>query len=277
MVQACPAGDFAAVSYADYGDYLLLGEDREIRKRVRSVGRAMRSRLELISRRYDSPTVLDFGSGAGYLCKAAEEFGLHVAGVELSEKLTEFSTTRVGFGNVYRRVEDAGQHFDAIFMTDVIEHLQPAASRHIMTGLLDHLKPGGLLIGNTPNFNSANIRLCGDRDPVIAPPYHQCYFTPQSLDAYLVSLGLKRLRLYSKGLSPDSFLRRRKFEPSFMDRGLSNIRPAMLPLAVMLKLAFKVAGTLLGPWGLGYQLFFVYEKRRYVVPAELIQARRASE
>ena len=163
-------GNLPARSYADYGDYLILSDDREIQRRVRSTGRAMRSLFELVSRRYDSPTVLDFGSGAGYLCKAAEEFGLNAVGVELSDKLTKFSTNRVGFGKVYKQVADAGLEFDAIFMTEVIEHLEPAASREVMTGLLDHLNPGGLLIGSTPNFGSANILLCGDRDPVIRRP-----------------------------------------------------------------------------------------------------------
>jgi 2-polyprenyl-3-methyl-5-hydroxy-6-metoxy-1,4-benzoquinol methylase len=260
MVQASLAGESADFSYSDYGDYLLLSDDHEIQKRVHSTGQAMRSLFELISKRYNSPTVLDFGSGAGYLCRSAEDFGLNTFGVEVSEKLTEFSTNRVGFSKVYREVAHVGLRFDAIFMADVIEHLKPATSRGIMTGLLDHLNPGGLLIGNTPNIRSANILVCGDKDPVIAPPSHQCYFTRKTLDAYLCSFRLKRLRLYSKGLSSDSFFRKSKFEPSFLERSLRSTGLHLLPLVVFLKLTFRVGGILVRPWGLGYQLFFVYEK-----------------
>ena len=50
MVQASPAGESADSSYADYGDYLLLNDDREIRRRVQSTGLAMRSLFELAER-----------------------------------------------------------------------------------------------------------------------------------------------------------------------------------------------------------------------------------
>jgi hypothetical protein len=44
------------------------------------------------------------------------------------------------------------------------------------------LLPGGWLIGNTPNINSLNIKLSGNKDPVIWPPNHLSYFSSQSLD-----------------------------------------------------------------------------------------------
>lgn len=260
MVQASPAGESPEFSYSEYGDYLLTDDAREIEGRVRSTGHTMRPLFKLVTERSTSPVVLDFGSGAGYLCKAAEEFGLKTFGVELSRKLAEFSMDKVGFRRVYKQVTDIGLRFDAIFMADVIEHFRPDMSRVVMTTLLAHLKPGGLLIGNTPNFGSANVRLCGYRDPVIAPPSHQCYFTLKTLDAYLSSFRLKRLRLYSRGLSSDSFFRKSKFEPSFVERRLSDTSLYLLPLVVFLRYAFRVGGALVQPWGLGYQLFFVYEK-----------------
>jgi len=260
MVQASPLEGSADYSYSEYGDYLLTSDDHEIGKRVRLAGRVMRSHFERIALRYNSATILDFGSGAGYFCKAAEDFGLKTFGVELSAKLTDFSKNRVRFSKVYREVSDIGLRFHAIFMSDVIEHLKPSVSGVIMSRLLDHLNPGGLLIGNTPNFSSANIRVCGYRDPVIAPPSHQCYFTLKSLDAYLSTFGLKRLRLYSKGLSSDSFFRKSKFEPSFLEKRLRDTSFPLLPLVVFLRYAFRVGGILVQPWGLGYQLFFVYEK-----------------
>ena len=211
MVQALPVSAVSSFDYSSYGDYLLLN-DREIKKRIRWVTRQMAPVFRVVKKRFKDPVIVDFGSGAGYFCKAAQDYGFKAIGVELSGKLTEFSKTRVGFGNVVQRIEDLNCQCDAIFMSDVIEHLHPGQSRQAMTEIVNHLNPGGLLVGNTPNFKSANIRLCKDKDPVIAPPSHVCYFSMKSLDKYLVSLGLTKVTLYSRGLSLNSFFSNSKFE-----------------------------------------------------------------
>ena len=260
MVQAFAWEDVSSFDYADYGDYLLLSDD-EIQRRIRFVGRTMRRVFTLLRQRNGEVRVLDVGSGAGYFCKAAEKHGLSAFGVELSDKLIEFSKKKVGFQKVFKRIEDIDSQFDAIFMSDVIEHLPPAKSRRIMTDLTDRLKPNGLLIGNTPNFRSANILICKDADPVVAPPSHMCYFSLKTLDRYLSGLGLARIRLYSRGLSSNSFFRKNKFERSFLEKGLRQARLVQLPLLISLRVMFAAGGYLLQPFGLGYQVYFMYQKQ----------------
>jgi hypothetical protein len=116
------------------------------------------------------------------------------------------------------------------------------------------------LVGNTPNFKSANIRLSKDKDPVIAPPSHMCYFSMKSLDQYLVSLRLAKITLYSRGLSSNSFFRPSKFERSFAEKGLRQAKLHELPVIVALRVAFGLGGVLLQPLGMGYQMYFVYQK-----------------
>ena len=265
MVQALPLAGAQPEDYSIYGDYLLVPSDSEVREKVDFTARAMRPWFELVQRRYQSPVVLDFGCGAGYLAKAAEEFGFESCGIELSDKLVAFARERVKFGNVRRRIEDLGRQFDAIFMADVIEHLAPARSRAIMTSLLKYLKPGGVLIGNTPNIQSANILVCRERDAHVLPPSHICYFSLKTLDLYLASLGLAREILYSQGLDPGSFLRREKLEPSLVEKTLlmppwREARVYLLPLVLPLKAVFRLGGRLVRPLGVGYQIYFAYAK-----------------
>lgn len=260
MVQAFATGDVCSFDYANYGDYLLLS-DAEIQRRIRFVDRTMHRVFRLLRQRIGEVRVLDVGSGAGYFCKAAEEYGLSAFGVELSDKLIEFSKKKVGFQKVFKRIEEIDSQFDAIFMSDVIEHLPPAESRQIMTNLAARLKPNGLLIGNTPNFQSANILICEDADPVVAPPSHVCYFSLKTLDRYLSSLGLARIRLYSRGLSSNSFFRKNKFERSFLEKSLRQARLVQLPLLISLRVMFAAGGYLLQPFGLGYQVYFMYQKQ----------------
>ena len=151
MVQALPQLTVSAFDYSGYGDYLLLN-DREIAKRVRWVSGQMAGAFRTIKKRFTEPVVVDFGSGAGYLCKAAQNYGFQAIGIELSDKLTEFFKTRFGFENVVKRIEDLDCKCDAILMSDVIEHLPPVPSRHIMTELLEHLNPCGILVGNNTNI-----------------------------------------------------------------------------------------------------------------------------
>jgi SAM-dependent methyltransferase len=234
----------------------------EIQKRVSNVSQKMRGLFRILRREYETPSLLDFGSGAGYFCKAAQNCGFDVYGVELSATLSEFCKKRLGFAQIFHDIEECGTAFDAIFMSDVIEHFDPMFSRSLMSSIVDHLKPGGLLIGNTPNFGSANIRLCKDRDPVIAPPSHLCYFSLSTLEKYLSSFGLSRVSLHSDGLSSNSFLRKSKFSPSFLERGLRSTGVTMLPFYIFLRIAFAVVGACLRPFGLGYQIYFIYRKTR---------------
>ena len=259
MVQAFTLDGIPSFDYSGYGDYLLL-DDSEIRSRIRCASRGMYPISRTLRERFNDAVVLDFGSGAGYFCKAAEQYGFNAFGIELSDKLIEYSKTRVKFEKVFKRIEDIGVKFDAIFMSDVIEHLSPISSRRIMTNLIDHLKAGGLLIGNTPNFKSVNIFLSKERDPVVAPPSHICYFSRQTLERYLCSLGLARVRLYSRGLSSNGFLRRSKFERSFLEKSLRRTGLHLIPLWVLLRTTFKVGGLLVQPFGLGYQIYFMYKK-----------------
>jgi 2-polyprenyl-3-methyl-5-hydroxy-6-metoxy-1,4-benzoquinol methylase len=259
MVQALPLSAVSSFDYSDYGDYLLLS-NRDIDKRIRWATRHMTPVFRTIEKRFKDPVVADFGSGAGYFCKAAQDYGFKAIGVELSDKLTEFSKTRVGFGNIVKRIEDLNCKCDAIFMSDVIEHLHHAQSRQVMTEIVNHLNPTGLLVGNTPNFRSANIRLFKDKDPVIAPPSHVCYFSTMSLDSYLVSLGLTKVALYSRGLSSNSFFRKSKFERSFVEKGLRQAKLYELPVLVAVRVAFAAASIALQPFRMGYQIYFVYQK-----------------
>ena len=206
--------------------------------------------------------VLDFGSGAGYFASAAAKAGLDAYGVEISQRLMDFSVNQLGFTQVRANISDYPFKFDAIFMSDVIEHLEPTESRALMSSLIGGLSDGGMLIGNTPNFRSLNILLCGERDPVIWPPHHKCYFTPRSLDRFLGSLGLTRVSLETRAFSTNSFFRPAKDQPSFIERSLRERLPfGQRMLALGVRAGFRIIGSFAGPVGLGYQIHFQYRKR----------------
>lgn len=255
MVVAFPVDSAAKWhDFTDFGDYLLL-DRQSAETRIAGLSRRMEPTFEYIKNRYANPKVLEFGAGGGFLSKAAQRAGLNIAGIEPSEKLRRYSRKHLGLDNMFESVFDLeGETFDAVLTYDVLEHLTPYESKAIMKHLVSLMKPGGLLIGQTPNFNSANIRLFGTKDPVVCPPSHSCYFTVPTLQKYCEYLGLKKRRLYSTGLSTNSFFRKQKFERSFLETG------QLLPIAVSIRAAFRLLGVAVQPFDLGYQIRFLYKK-----------------
>jgi len=247
----------ALADYSEYGDYLVAETEEEIRKRIDDHAYRWRRMFERLAQRFARAAVLDFGSGAGYFPQAAAEFGFETFGVEVSSKMREYSRDRVGFPSVYPSLEALGERqFDAVFAAEVIEHLHPSCSRNLMTSLLAHLRPGGLFVGSTPNIGSLNVRLFRDKEYVIYPPWHVCYFSTRTLDHYLRSLGLERDSVTTRELNPLSFLRPSKFELSFVEKPPKGWEWIVPPV----HLAFRLAGLPVRWCGLGHEIYFAYLK-----------------
>lgn len=243
--------------FFDYGDCSSLSSNKV--KRVRSAERKVRHIFRKLKIFCQDSKIIDFGCGAGFFCKAAYEAGINVIGVEPSEKLRSFCKEKLKFKNIVGKVDELEGMFDIIFMFDVIEHLNPNITKDIMKKLISHLKPGGLLIGNTPNFKSANILLCKDKDPIIWPPSHSCYFTMKTVDMYLSSLQFKKINLYSRGFSSNSFFRKQKIKKSFLEKGIKETKLYLVPCYISIKIIFKLLGFMLQPFNLGYQIHFCYK------------------
>ena len=251
--------DGESMNYDEYGDYLVNGE-RDIKKRINYIRKAHAKTFSFLKKE-NIKTILDFGCGAGYFCKAGEEEGFEMFGVEISDKLINYSKTEVGFKTIYKAVEEFNKDsFGVIFMLDVIEHLKPEEANKIIKDLISHLNRNGYLIGNTPNFRSANINLCKEKDPAVSPPSHLCYFTKKTIDKYFISLGLKKEKLYTSGMSTNSFFRKEKYRKSIMEMGIKNVSIKEMPFVFFIKVLFKLLGYIVQPLGMGYQIHFIYRK-----------------
>lgn len=244
--------------YVDYGDYLIVNPE-EIEAMVKIAATSHCNMLSDIKERMGTKAkILDFGCGAGYFVKVANDFGFDAVGCEASKKLRTFSNQVFNQKN-YELMDDINDQFDVITAFDVIEHLHPLENRSILTKLLSMLKPGGFFMGNTPNINSLNVLILKDREPVIAPPSHICYFSVDSLDRYLTSLGLLRDLIFTKGFVMGSFFRREKFEPSFLEKPC----PEMVKKWALQKpliVVQKVVDKALNGTDKGYQVHFKYRK-----------------
>jgi 2-polyprenyl-3-methyl-5-hydroxy-6-metoxy-1,4-benzoquinol methylase len=137
------------------------------------------------------PAVLDIGCFTGdFLCILAER-GVDVYGLELQEKAAALAEARLP-GRVFQaRVESSEfpqRMYDAITLLAVIEHVTDPK------GLVEHcaarLKPGGVMMLQTPNTGSLLCRLSGRFWPPYAPVEHLHLFSARSLERIVRDAGL---------------------------------------------------------------------------------------
>lgn len=248
-----PVGVQESMDYTNYGDYLI--DDRSVAKHLES----KRKYATLLLAKYcdGEKSLLDFGAGAGYFVKAVNDLGFRAAGVEPSAKLREFASERLGV-RLHSQLHETDENFDVITIFDVIEHVPEQSQRALMSELVSKLKPGGILLGQTPNWRSANRFIRAEKDPAIWPPSHVSYFTPSSLHAYFESLGLEQQSLYTKGFRT---FRAEKNRYSFLEQPASSNFARWCAIYPLLA-GMKFLSYVFGPIGLGYHIHFAYRRKK---------------
>lgn len=134
--------------------------------------------------------LLEVGSGAGLFLKGAARAGWDTAGIELSEDAAAFARERLELDVRQERAEEmtfpAGS-FDAAVMTDVIEHLFDP--RAVLAAIQRALRPGGIVLITTPNFNAVSRYVHGKQWEMLSPLEHLYYFTEETLGRLLEVTG----------------------------------------------------------------------------------------
>jgi SAM-dependent methyltransferase len=207
--------------------------------------------LDCIERQTKPGSLADLGCWVGFMLAVARERGWSPVGVEPSEFASGYARGKLGLDVQTADLFDADlpeQHFQAVFMGDVIEHV-PAAGE-AMQRAARLLAPGGVLAMALPDAGSRLARLMGRRWWSVIPT-HVHYFTRNSMRVMLERNGfalvavetapktftvgyyLERIGGYRSGLSRTlvAVARRlgladRLWTPDFRDRMLVVARPA---------------------------------------------------
>lgn len=119
--------------------------------------------------------VLDFGCGSGILVDELVKQGYQSYGLDISEEAIEFGTLQ-GVKNLGvidgHKVDFADSTFDAVFILDVLEHLED--EKWALDEIMRVLKPGGVVIIMVPAY----MFLWGVQDEVA---HHYRRYTRSSL------------------------------------------------------------------------------------------------
>lgn len=142
------------------------------------------------------PRLLDVGCGVGYFLHLAQDAGMQVRGLELSESAVNYARTNYGLNVAQGTLDEvtiAPESCDIVVLWHVLEHLpDPVAALRQISQIL---APGGLLLAAVPNFGSIEARVFGRRWYSLDAPRHLYHFTPETLQRVVERAGLTPRRL----------------------------------------------------------------------------------
>ncbi|MDO8565337.1 MAG: class I SAM-dependent methyltransferase [bacterium] len=127
--------------------------------------------------------VLDIGCGLGWLLSALPE-AWEKHGIELSKTAATFAQQ---YGKIFEGPLSASAYldnsFDVIFIHHVIEHMEKPEEE--IKNIKRILKPDGILILGTPDFDSGCARLFGENYRLLHDETHISLFSNDSIHRFL--------------------------------------------------------------------------------------------
>jgi SAM-dependent methyltransferase len=142
-------------------------------------------------------SLLEIGCGdASFLAYLEERWGgdTTLVGTEIAvENIRRPTGSKITIVRTPAEELDLGQRFDVIVMHQVLEHL--ANPIEGLMRIAGHLNPGGILIGEIPNWDSPWRRVFTRHWGGLQIPRHQSFFDPQSLGTTLKYGGLHLERI----------------------------------------------------------------------------------
>ncbi len=138
-----------------------------------------------------APRWLDFGCGDGVQLDAAELFGFEVFGVDFSATRSSRSYSRTLVPDLAAFDSLSVGPLDVASAFQVLEHVEQPID--LLRALAERLRPGGLLIVETPDARQVEVPATWEQFQVVQPLEHINAFTPATLRAACVSAGFEPL------------------------------------------------------------------------------------
>ncbi len=139
--------------------------------------------------------LLEIGSYAGVFLNSAKEEGWDVVGIEPFPKPRIYSEMKFGLKVLSTPFETSGlpkDSFDVVVSTHVIEHIYDP--KVFIEKAHEVLKPGGVLILETPTYDSLTFKLLKHRERSVRCIGHIYFFTKKSVAKMVEDSGFKVLK-----------------------------------------------------------------------------------
>lgn len=139
-------------------------------------------------------SLLDIGCAAGYFVELAIGQGWEACGLEISNFAANMARRRgLPVVNGTSPAMFKAEHFDAITMWDVVEHLPDPLE--FLREANRVLRPRGVVSLCTGRIDSLVAKLWGRHSRIFNPPQHLTFFSRRSLERVLKLAGFRVLKL----------------------------------------------------------------------------------
>ncbi|MCZ6601683.1 MAG: class I SAM-dependent methyltransferase [Planctomycetota bacterium] len=193
--------------------------------------------------------ICEIGASDGEFLHHLQEVGdWQLSGVELDPEMVERARAK-GLDIRHSTFEQAGypaESFDLVVMSHLIEHVQDPVETMAETART--LKPGGCVVGETPNIASWDYKIFGRFWGGFHVPRHLYLFSGETLRRLLEKAGFEEIRLIHAvqpshwAIGVQNFLRGRNPSPSRLEGG----RAFYFPLLLLAFLPIQIVQSLLG-------------------------------
>lgn len=154
--------------------------------------------LQIIERFYSpGKKLLEIGCGAGFFLHFARQAGWQVEGIEYIDAAAKYARDKFDLNVQQGKFEEFSFHeeFDLIALLETLEHLrEPCLS---LKKIYRWLKPGGILLLSTPDYQSLSRVFLGLNWAVLSPADHLFYFTRDTISRLLNVAGFEIIGLES--------------------------------------------------------------------------------
>ena len=157
-----------------------------------------------------STSLLDLGCGAGWFLSYLKERGVTARGLEVNPMAVRFCEGRGLNVSAGALAEEPDERYDVITMFDVLEHLDDPIQ--VLTTTRRKLKPGGFVVGYTPNIHSIAYELMGSNQNTLLPFEHVGFFSPKSFSHLASETGFAVHTLEVFGFDIMDYLLMKEYE-----------------------------------------------------------------
>lgn len=144
-------------------------------------------------------SLLELGCSYGFFLKKAKEDGWKVKGLEWSDEACSYAVNQLNLDVSEESLQEitlTQWKFDVVTAWHVLEHL--ADPLHELSNIRNVLNPRGIFYFTTPNIDSLQFRLLGNKWEWLSPPAHLYLFGISSINNLLKKGGFEILKLETR-------------------------------------------------------------------------------